>query len=160
MWRVCLPSPGSQLHFDFDFDFVLTRALIGKMAKRVTFSDVTAETARDDSEHEESDHSSAEDSFCEITTSEGETFHSSDDKDAERWQMFLEQVYITSPHRLSRTVSPAQRTSLLLLDKDLVDSDELSEGECVRVCVYSHPLCSVCACVCVLIRCMQGGTIL
>ena len=103
------------------------------MAKRVTFSDVTAEAARDDSEREESDHSSAEDSFCEITTSEGESFHSSDDEDAERWQMFLEQAYVTSPHRLSRTVSPAQRTSLLLLDKDLVDSDELSEGECVHV---------------------------
>ena len=51
-----------------------TRAVIEKMVKRVRFSDLAVEAAREGSEHEEDDHSSAEDSFCEITTSEKESF--------------------------------------------------------------------------------------
>ena len=98
-----------------------TRAVIEKMAKRVRFSDLALEAAGKGSEHEheEDDHSSAEDSFCEITTSEGETFNSSDDEDANRWQVLLEQAYTSSPDRLSSSaVDPAQRSSLLFLDKD------------------------------------------
>ena len=111
-----------------------TRAVIEKMAKRVRFSDSAVEAAREGSEHEEDDHSSAEDSFCEITTSEGESFNSSDDEDANRWQVLLEQAYTSSPDRFSSlAVDPAQRSSLLLLDKDFIDSDELSEGRCVVV---------------------------
>ena len=58
-----------------------------------------------------------------------ESFNSSDDEDANRWQVLLEQAYTSSPDRLSSSaVDPAQRSSLLFLDKDLIDSDELSEG--------------------------------
>ena len=77
-------------------------------------------------EHEEDDHLSTEDSFCEITTSEGESYNSSDDEDANSWEVLLEQAYTSSPDWFSSSaVDPAQRSSLLFLDKDLIDSDEL-----------------------------------
>ena len=98
-----------------------TRAVIEKMVKQVWFSDLALEAAGKGSEHEheDDDHSSAEDSFCEITTSEGESFNSLDDEDANRWQILLEQAYMSSPNQiLSSAVDPAQRSSLLFLDKD------------------------------------------
>ena len=86
------------------------------------------------------------------TASEGESYNSSsDDDDANRWQVLLEQAYTSSRDRFLRSaVDSAQRSSLLFLDKDLIDSDELSEGRCFVVCacvgvgrcgLISIPLC-------------------
>ena len=75
-----------------------TRAVIKKMAKRVRFSDSAVEAAREGSEHEEDDHSSAEDSFCEITTSEGES--SSNDEDAKQ----MAGAFGTGVHEQSRSI--------------------------------------------------------
>ena len=60
-------------------------------------------------------------------------------------QLFLEQAYTGSPTSLG--LDPAQRSSLLLSDKDFVDSDDQKVGVRVRVgaCVC------VCACSCVLL---------
>ena len=67
------------------------------------------------------------------TASEEESYNSSSDEDdANRWQVLLEQAYTSSRDWFLRSaVDPAQRSSLLFLDKDLIDSDELSEGRCL-----------------------------
>ena len=113
--------------------------------KRVSFADVAvqvpvvaAEASKEESENEDDDCSS----FCEITSSEDESVYTSDEDDAETLQLFLEQAYTGSP--TSSGLDPAQRSSLLLLDKDFIDSDSdglLSEGGCTRACAY------VCVCV-------------
>lgn len=78
--------------------------------------------------------SSEEESFREITTSEAETFCSSDEDDAERLNLIIEGAFGSSPAKVfsktsRRYVEPAQRDSVLLLDKDFIDNDaEFSEG--------------------------------
>ena len=72
--------------------------------------------------------SSDEESFYEITTSEAESFCSSDEEDAERLNFIIEGAFSGSPAKLSYT-EPALRDSLLLLDKDLVYSGEVPEGK-------------------------------
>ena len=68
-------------------------------------------------------------SFHEITTSEGESCPS-DNEDEERVQMMFEGIYTSIP--ISRSsLDPAQRASLLLLDKDFIDSDKISQGACL-----------------------------
>ena len=82
------------------------------------------------------DFSSSEESFREIvTTSEAESFSSSDEEDAERVEMIFERAYTCSPSMFSRPspLAPAERSSLLLLDKDLLNDGEMSEGVCVCV---------------------------
>ena len=69
------------------------------------------------------DFSSSEESFCEIvTTSEAVSFSTSDEEDAERIEMTSDRAYTCSPSLFSRLspLDPAERSSLLLLDKDLL----------------------------------------
>ena len=56
--------------------------------------------------------------FCEITTSEGEPYDTLDEEDAELLQAALESAYTCSPFKQGR--DPAERSSYLLLDKDLM----------------------------------------
>ena len=73
----------------------------------------------------ESDLSNSEESFAEIVTSEGDPFLSSDEEDEMRVQTILEGVYSCNPALFrSDHVDPVEKESLLLLDKDLLDSDE------------------------------------
>jgi len=71
-----------------------------------------------------------EESFKEITTSEEE---SSDEDDNEVVQLALEAAYTYDPsYYTSIPNNPALRDSLLLLDKDLHDSDEESQGQYIQ----------------------------
>ena len=84
------------------------------------------------------DFSSSKESFLKIvTTSEAESFSSSDEEDAERVEMIFERAYTCSPSLFSRPspLTSAEISSLLLLDKDLLNDGEMSEGVCVCVCV-------------------------
>ena len=67
------------------------------------------------------DEGSDADDFYEITTSEAESFSTSDEDDAEFIQMALENAFSCSPLKRQE---PAQMSSYLLLDKDLIDSDD------------------------------------
>ena len=68
-------------------------------------------------------------SFHEITTNEGVSCLS-DNEDEDRVQMMFEGMYTNIP--ISRSfLDPAQRASLLLLDKDFIDSDVISQGACL-----------------------------
>ena len=82
----------------------------------------------DDDEEEE-----FEEEFCEITTSEGEPYDTSDEEDAELLQAALESAYTCSPFKQGR--DPAERSSYLLLDKDLIDEDEMGT---VSLCVSQN----------------------
>lgn len=55
------------------------------------------------------------------STSEGEVLSSGDDDDAEMLQTVFEEIYSTSLPRARN--DPVDRESLLLFDKDLMDSD-------------------------------------
>lgn len=55
------------------------------------------------------------------STSEGEVLSSGDDNDAEMLQTVFEGIYSTS--LVSARNDPVERDSLLLFDKDLIDSD-------------------------------------
>ena len=91
--------------------------------KQVSFSEVVA--VEGCSEILESDLSSSEESFVEIVTSEGDMFLSSDEEDEMRVQTILEGVYSCNPELFrSDYVDLVEKESLLLLDKDLLDSDE------------------------------------
>ena len=61
--------------------------------------------------------------YCEIFTSEAESFATSDEDDAEILQMALEGAYTCSPCKRS-IIDPAERSSYLLYDKDLMDGSE------------------------------------
>jgi len=79
----------------------------------------------------ESSSSEDEESFKEITTSEEESLLSSDEDDNEVVQLALEAAYTCDPsYYTSIPNNPALRDSLLLLDKDLYDRDEESQGQC------------------------------
>lgn len=62
-----------------------------------------------------------DESFCEITTSEGESYCTSDDEDETRLHLLIE-GYAYSPVKIFAK-DAVQRSSLLLLDKDLQDDD-------------------------------------
>lgn len=74
----------------------------------------------------ESDDVDIDEEYCEIFTSEGEaeSFATSDEEDAELLQMALEGAYTCSPFKHSAIIDPAERSSYLLLDKDLMSEDE------------------------------------
>ena len=74
-----------------------------------------------------------EEEFCEITTSEGEPYDTSDEEDAELLQAALESAYTCSPFKQGRDA--AERSSYLLLDKDLIDKDEMGT---VSLCVSQN----------------------
>ena len=65
-----------------------------------------------------SDSTSEDKSFHEITTSEGESYCTSDDEDEMRLQLLMEGSYAYSPKKFF-VKDAVQRNSLLLLDKDL-----------------------------------------
>ena len=81
------------------------------------------------------------DDFCEITTSDPDSYSSSDEETAEMLEFALEGTYTCSPSLfLNGREDPAERTSLLYLDKDLMDSESM-EG--VYVCISQfYVLCS------------------
>lgn len=57
-------------------------------------------------------------------TSEAESLATSDEEDAEILQVALESAYSCSPSLFSKcALDPAERLSLLLLDKDFLDSE-------------------------------------
>ena len=92
--------------------------------KRVAFADGVAQcsaTVEPDDTDIESD---SDDDFAEITTSEAESLATSDEEDAEILQVALESAYSCNPSVFSkRALDPAERSSLLLLDKDFLDSE-------------------------------------
>ena len=70
------------------------------------------------------DSSESDDDFCEITTSEGESLATFDEEDAELLEMALDGAYSYNPSLFSKcTLDPAERSSLLLLDKDILESE-------------------------------------
>ena len=91
--------------------------------KKVSFSEVVV--VEDSSEVLASDVPSSDESFVEITTSEEDLFSSSDDEDERRLQMILEGIHSCNPALFASShVDLVEKQSLLLLDKDLLDSDE------------------------------------
>ena len=90
------------------------------IGKKVSFAE-TQEQLEDD----EQSLKSSDESFKEIvTTSEPESLSSSGEEDAEMLEMVLERVYTCSHGMLSSKAytarDPAKRSSLLLLDKELL----------------------------------------
>ena len=109
-----------------------TRAVIKKMAKRVRFSDSAVEAARKVQSMRRTIIRVQKIPFVKSLPAKESLRRMM--KMPNRWQVLLEQAYTSSPDRFSSlAVDPAQRSSLLLLDKDFIDSDELSEGRCVVV---------------------------
>lgn len=91
--------------------------------KKVTFLEVVA--IEGCFQAIDSDVPSSDESFVEIITSEEDLFSSSAEEDETRLQMMLEGVHSCNPALFSSDrVDPVERESLLLLDKDLLDSDE------------------------------------
>ena len=66
---------------------------------------------------------SDEESFFEITTSEADSLSSSDNDDAEKLEIALQSAYSCSPKKLRLKNEPMLRNSLLLLDKDFIESE-------------------------------------
>ena len=66
---------------------------------------------------------SSDESFYEITTSEGDVLSSSDYDDTEILDLALQSAYTCSPKKRKFKNNPASRNSLLLWDKDFVDSE-------------------------------------
>ena len=95
-----------------------------KMAaiKRVAFVEDTAHCSATE-ETDDTDISDSDDDFVEIT-SEAESLATSDEEDAELLEVAYESAYSCNPALFSKcTLDPAERSSLLLLDKDFLDSE-------------------------------------
>ena len=93
---------------------------------KVSFSEtVTEKWVAESVLHETSDSGSdSESDFYEITSSEPESICSSDE-DAERLEVVLEGAYTCSPTLYqSSSLDPAERSSLLFLDKDIGESGD------------------------------------
>ena len=88
--------------------------------KHVAFAEAATQCSAAE-ESDDSDISDSDDDFVEITTSEAESVSTSDEEDAEFLQMALESAYSCNPSVFSKC--PAERSSLLLLDKDFLDSE-------------------------------------
>ena len=90
--------------------------------KRVAFAEDAAHCSATE-ESDETDASDSDDDFVEIT-SEAESLATSDEEDAQLLQVALESAYSCNPSIFSKcTLDPAERSSLLLLDKDFLDSE-------------------------------------
>ena len=114
---------------------------------KVSFSEIVTEKEMMDSgQHETSDiDSDSESDFYEITSSEPESICSSDEEDAERLEVVLEGAYTCSPTVYqSSNLDPAERSSLLFLDKDIGESGESGDE---RKC--SDPVVKKFDCFCV-----------
>ena len=87
----------------------------------------------------DNDEDNDESEYFEIFTSEAESYGTSDEE-SELLQMALEGAYICSPSKTM--LDPAERSSYLLFDKDLMEQecdDEIGKCEPYRVfttCVY------------------------
>ena len=97
------------------------------------------------------DSSDSDSDFREIITSSSEAVATSDEEDLELLELALESAYTCSPSKFAG--DPCMRNSLLLLDKDLLDDEDV-EG--TLVCVVCACMCacvsvSVCVCVCVCV---------
>ena len=121
--------------------------------KRVAFAEDTAQCSATE-ESDDSDISDSDDDFVEIT-SETESLATSDEGDAELLQVAFESAYSCSPSLFSKcALDPAERSSLLLLDKDFLDS----EGNLVVIsewAVHVRGLCIIrthAVCVCARVR--------
>ena len=105
---------------------------------RVSFKEVSVVESSNQyiSDSVASDHSSSDsdaNDFYEITTSEAESLSTSEEEDAERLQLALETAFSADPSAFLKSATaldPAERTSLLFLDKDFI-GDEF-EGACMR----------------------------
>ena len=95
-----------------------------KMAtKRVAFAEDAPQCSAIE-ESDDTDISDSDDDFFEITTSEAESLATSDEEDAELLQVALESAYSCNPALFSNSkLDPAERSSLLLLDKDFLGSE-------------------------------------
>ena len=93
-----------------------TSASTTPTSKKVTFSSEKERLFDDDEQSVSSD-----ESFCEILTSEAESLSSSGEEDIEMLDMAFERAYTCSRRYFaSRAVDPVERSSLLLLDKDIL----------------------------------------
>ena len=122
-------------------------------SKHVAFAEDATEDAAYCPATEESDDTDAasdsDDDFVKITTSEPESLATSDEEDAELLQAVLESAYSCNPSFFSKcTLDPAERSSLLLLDKDFLDS----KGNLVVisgwVVTYTNYYCTQYSCMC------------
>ena len=73
------------------------------------------------------DNAESDEDCCEIFKSEAESFATSDEEDAELLQMALEGAYTCSAFKRSTIVDPAERSSYLLFDKDLMGEEECDD---------------------------------
>ena len=90
-------------------------------SKHVTFADQATFSVQKELDSADS---GSEDECYEITTSEEESLSTSGEEDAKMLEAALEGAYTYSPSLLSKcTLDPAERSSLLLLDKDFLDSE-------------------------------------
>ena len=88
-------------------------------SKHVAFADQASSLAPEDSAD-----SASEDEFCEITTSKAEPLSTSGEEDAELLKVALDGAYTRNPSFFSKcALDLAERSSLLLLDKDFLDSE-------------------------------------
>ena len=98
-----------------------TSASTTPTGKKVTFSSLDETSARERSIDDDEQSVSSDESFCEILTSETESLSSSGEEDIEMLDMAFERAY-TCSRRCFQTgaVDPVERSSLLLLDKDIL----------------------------------------
>ena len=113
-------------------------------AEEVSFAELPSQG---DSPGESSDSDS---DFREIITSSSEAVATSDEEDLELLELALESAYTCSPSKFAG--DPCMRNSLLLLDKDLLDDEDVEGTRVCCVCVHVR----VCVCVCVCV-CVWGG---
>ena len=112
---------------------------------KVSFSEtVTEKWVAESALHETSDSGSdSESDFYEITSSKPESICSFDEEDAERLEVVLEGANTCSPTLYqSSSLDPAERSSLLFLDKDIGESGD--EHKCSNTVVKEFD----CFCVC------------
>ena len=106
--------------------------------KEVSVVESSSQYISDPEDSDASDHSSSDsdaNDFYEITTSEAESLSTSEE-DPERLQLALETAFSADPSAFLKSATaldPAERTSLLFLDKDFIDGE--FEGACMHVCV-------------------------
>lgn len=82
------------------------------------------------------DSSDSDSDFREIVTSSSEAVATSDEEDLELLELALESAYTCSPSKYAG--DPCMRNSLLLLDKDLLDDEDVEGTRVCCVCVRVH----------------------
>ena len=95
--------------------------------KTVTFKDVNNPLIGPEIE-DTSDNNESDEDFYEITTSEADSFVTSNKEDAEFLKVGLESAYMCSPMKQAR--DPAEMSLYLLLDKNLFCEEDGHLGIC------------------------------